>query len=312
MNKLLKIFILSFASVFLWSLPGRAAEPLVSADWLAANLDRPSLVIVDLRSALSQSGREDYEAAHVPGAVYSNYLSDGWRTTVEGIPGMLPPEADLEALIGRLGIGNDSHVVLVAGGGSSLSMGAATRVYWTFKVLGHDAVSILDGGHQAYRADPNRPLESGSVTPLPQVFAANFRPELLASQSQAKAAMTGEQALIDYRPPAQHRGEAKARVAKRRGTIPTAVNLPQSKLTRADGTFVDAEAMATFLADLGVEAAGDQVAFCNTGHWASLGWFMTGEVLGNKVAVLYDGSVAEWSADEALPMAVLAQPETQQ
>ena len=135
-----------------------SAAPLVTADWLVENAERPDLVILDLRSRLNGGSRAAFEKDHIAGAVYSDYLRAGWRVTRDGVPGQLPPAADLEVLIGGLGIGNDSHVVLVAGGRNALGMASATRVYWTFKMLGHDRVSILDGGYRAYLADPGRPF----------------------------------------------------------------------------------------------------------------------------------------------------------
>jgi thiosulfate/3-mercaptopyruvate sulfurtransferase len=138
-----------------------AATPLVDVAWLEANAASPGLVVLDIRNALGKGSKQAYLEGHIPGAVYSDYLKDGWRAKVDGVPGQLPPPAELETLIGGLGISNDSHVVVVAGGVSALDMGSATRVYWTFKVLGHDEVSILDGGHKAYAADPGNPLETG-------------------------------------------------------------------------------------------------------------------------------------------------------
>ena len=73
----------------------------------------------------------------------------------EGIAGMLPPVDQISNLIGSLGIVNQDHVVLIPYGNSSSKMGTATRIYWTFKVLGHDKVSILNGGMAAYKKAKN-------------------------------------------------------------------------------------------------------------------------------------------------------------
>jgi thiosulfate/3-mercaptopyruvate sulfurtransferase len=52
----------------------------------------------------------------------------------------------------------------------------------------------------------------------------------------------------------------------------------------------------------GLAEEGEEISFCNTGHWASLGWFVDSEILGNKQAKLYDGSMVEWTADDSLPV----------
>jgi thiosulfate/3-mercaptopyruvate sulfurtransferase len=218
------------------------------------------------------------------------------------VPGQLPPIADLERLIGGLGIDNGSHVILVAGGTSALDMGSATRVYWTFKALGHDRISILDGGYRAYAADPGNPVEIGWNAPVPRTFRAHFRPEMVADRDDVLAAMKAKTALVDMRPPAQYRGERRSPVARRAGTIPGAVNLPESELTTAGGRFVDAPRVAELLAAVGVDTDEAGITFCNTGHWASLGWFAQSELLGNGNVRLYDGSMADWASQAELPV----------
>lgn len=286
------------------SAPLRAAEvpPLVDVDWIKANGHRADVVVLDIRNKLGGGSEEAYLKAHIPGAVYSDYLKAGWRTKVDGVPGQLPAIASLENLIGGLGINNDKHVVIVAGGESALDMGSATRVYFTFKVLGHNAVSILDGGHKAYAADPGNPLESGWITPEPEIFTAEFRPWLLADKDQVAKAQANGTTLLDNRPLAQYFGKAKHKAAKRAGTIAGAYSLPEGTLTKNGGHFVTEAEAGGLLQSAGLETEGEQIAFCNTGHWASLGWFVSSEILGNKGAKLYDGSMVEWSADAAAPM----------
>lgn len=287
--------------------PALAAQPLVDAAWLKQNGDKPNVVILDVRNKLGKGSEEVYRAGHVPGSIYSDYLKAGWRTKVDGVVGQLPPVADLEKLIGGLGIGNDRHVVVVAGGVSALDMGSATRVYWTFKVLGHDEVSVLDGGYRAYAADPGNPVETGWNAPAPTTFKASFRPELVADYQTVQAARAQGQTLIDFRPPAQYIGKKTHPAAKRLGTIPGAVNVPESKLTGADGRFVGASQVASLFEAVGVKVEDDAISFCNTGHWASLGWFAKSEILGQKNVRLYDGSMVDWTARPELPVEVKAQ-----
>ncbi len=83
-----------------------------------------------------------------------------------------------------MGIGNEDHVVLAPAGWDATNMGIATRIYWTFKVLGHDQVSILDGGMNAYLADKKNPLQKGMTTPQSKTFKARFRPQLLATAEE--------------------------------------------------------------------------------------------------------------------------------
>ncbi len=282
----------------------QAAQPLVDVDWVRANGDRPEVVILDVRNKIDGGSRKVFEAGHIPGAVYSDYLKDGWRAKVDGVPGQLPPVDKLESLIGGLGIGNDSHVVVVAAGASALDMGSATRIYWTFKVLGHDEVSVLNGGYKAWVASAKNPVERGWNEPAPKVFKASLRREMLADRESVKAAMEAGTPLIDFRPPDQFNGEKAHKASKRPGTIPGAVNLPESKLTRGGGYFVGSDQVEELLAEIGLSGEGEQISFCNTGHWASLGWFAASEIGGNKSVRLYDGSMVDWSAQKDLPIEV--------
>ena len=174
LNRLISITLVSAFGI-LFSLKLFAAEPLVSVDWLKINLSNEKLIVLDIRNKIDGGSKEAFEVGHIPQAVYSNYLTEGWRTTVDGIVGKLPPVNDLEILIGGLGISNDSQVIVVPGGVSSSDFGSASRVYWTFKVLGHNNVSILDGGYAAWIQQLPSQLESGVNNPKTAIFKTDFQ-----------------------------------------------------------------------------------------------------------------------------------------
>jgi thiosulfate/3-mercaptopyruvate sulfurtransferase len=216
---------------------------------------------------------------------------------------MLPSVQQLEALIGGLGIDNDTQVVIAPLGVDSKSIAGAARVYWTFKVLGHDRVSILDGGTEAYAADASRPLEQGERTPEPKVFTAHPRSEMLVSEEEfARAARTGA-LLVDYRRQDEFSGLNRNAKIARAGTVANARNIPLEWLTQDNGGSLRARAgleQVYGLADVPLDA--EQIAFCNTGHNSSLGWFVAHELFGNQRVRLYDGSMAQWSRNAAQPM----------
>lgn len=144
--------------------PAMAADPLVDTAWVKRNLGRSEIVFLDVTS-----NPQAYARGHIPGAVYTHYKKDKWRVDTEKngheVAGVLPPVDHLEKLIGGLGIGNDDHVVIVANGFGAAEMGTATRLYWTFQVLGHDAVSIMNGGMAAWKMDKTNPLETAGSEP---------------------------------------------------------------------------------------------------------------------------------------------------
>ena len=277
-------------------------QPLVEANWVAKNRDNPSLVVVDIRS-LTKSG-SPYQAGHIPGAVYAPYGKFGWRAKVDNVVGMLPPVDVISKRIGALGIDNDKQVVVVPAGQNSSDFGSATRVYWTFKVLGHDAVTILDGGQRAWLA-AGKDVSTDPVAPTAVAFNADFRPELLATADDVAKARAEGVELVDARPVAQFTGKAKSGIVARPGAIPGAKNLPQSQFYNAeDGAFVASDVIETLAADAGVSKDVKEITYCNTGHWASVAWFGLSEVMGNKNTAMYDGSLTEWAADPNREMVI--------
>jgi len=288
-----------------------ANQPLVDVAWVKSNIGKTDVVFLDVRGKLAGLSKADYLRAHIPGAVYTDYLKDGWRVKDKnGTPGMLAPTDKLEKLIGGLGIDNASHVVIIPNGGKALDMGTATRIYWTFKVLGHDNVSILDGGMLAYTKEvdkktkkPVNPLERGAVKPVAKTFKGNVRQEMIVTKADVKAAMDSGIPLVDHRPNDQFIGINKHGKAARNGTIPGSLNLPENWLTRnGGGMFRPKSELEQLYAVAGVPINGDEISFCNSGHWASLGWFASSEIMGNKASKVYDGSMIEWTADKAMPV----------
>lgn len=283
--------------------PAGAVPPLVDPDWLAGKLGTPGLVVLDLVPKPA-----DYQRGHIPGAVHTDYVLDGWRVEKNGIPGMVNDVPALERLIGGLGIGNDSSIVLVPAGAGVSDIGIATRLYWTFKLLGHDAVSILDGGMVRWTAERQGALDAGAVAPKPATFTATYRPELLATKADVVQALADHgAALIDHRIADQYQGISRSGVAKRAGTLPGAVNVPDATLiAERGGRMRDAAALRGRFQAAGVAAEAPQINFCNTGHSASVGWFVAHALLGNTQARLYDGSMAEWTVDPDAPVQATA------
>ena len=302
-DKLTAIIITIAFSLF-FTLKSYAAEPLISVDWLKSNLSNEKLIILDIRNKIDGGSKDAFEVSHIPTAVYSNYLEDGWRTTVDGIVGKLPPLKDLEILIGGLGINNDSHVIVVPGGVSSTDFGSAARVYWTFKVLGHNNVSILDGGYAAWIGQLPTQIETGTVNPTTAIFKADFQSKYLATTEDVVNALANNSSvLVDARPEEQFLGKSKSGKALAAGTIPGSFNLQQQTLVEDNTSFFkDAITVAQLVKEVGIESTEGEIAFCNTGHWATVAWFALSEVLGHDNVKNYDGSMVEWTADPARPL----------
>jgi thiosulfate/3-mercaptopyruvate sulfurtransferase len=293
-------------AVLACALQAHAQGPLVEVAWLKDNLAKHGLVVLDVRAT-----KDVYLKGHVPGAIWTDYAKGGWRVKDKnGVEGMLPAPEAIAALFSSHGIDNDTHVVIASEGQRAQDMGIATRLYWTFKVAGHDKVSILNGGMAAWlkidvkTKQPLYPVETAETKPaVGKAFKVALRKEMLIGTEDVKAAIQSRIPLVDNRPIDFHVGLSKSPAAKTAGTIPTAVNLPEAFLTRDNGGFFRTRQELEMLHKLvGLPTTGRQITFCNTGHWASLGWFVASEIMGNKDVQMYDGSMAEWTANASAPV----------
>ena len=186
----------------------------------------------------------------------------------------------------------------VPAGVSVTDSGSAARVYWTLKIAGHPAVSILDGGFAAWQAAAY-PVESGKVTPTPSIFTVTLDERLLAEVEAVER--NTHATLVDARPPSYFSGKEKAPASKAYGHIPGAINLDSASFyDPVTNRLRPKEQLARIAASLPV---GPVVAYCNTGHWAATDWFVLAAVLGRPEVRLYDGSMVEWAADSHRPIA---------
>ncbi len=277
-----------------------SAPPLVDAAWLKGNLD--AVVVVDLQEPKA------FERFHIPGA--ANLPYDRWRTKAPKgnkdpalLESMLPDVDALEAMLGGAGVGNQDHVVLVATGRNAGDLAAAARVFWSFKVLGHDAVSVLDGGLVAY-ADAGGRLARGPETRPATTFRAAVRPELVPDAAAVEAARAGGSQLVDARSEGEFVGLYTGDSDERPGTIPGAKHLPYDWVALDGGARLRSRgALEQLFEARGIDPQRDQVHFCHSGNRAALSWFAVYAVLGNENATLYDGSMMEWAQTEDRPVA---------
>ncbi len=275
--------------------------PLVSTGWLQSQLDNENLVILDTRSPISKSGKDDYLKGHIPGALWSEYPGY-WRTTRGDVEGVIPSIEKLEASLSDLGVSEEKAVIIVPHGKSSLEFGSAARIYWTFKYLGHTNVAILDGGHAAWVAE-NRPLETGAVVAEGDLFVAEPNEDILVSTDTVAEALGGPGILLDGRPEDQFAGKEKHKAAVRFGHIPGAVNFDQARFyDEKTNRLKPTGDLAKLLPASLTNEAQQVISYCNTGHWAATNWFVLSQLLGHENVTLYDESMVGWSRDKDLPI----------
>lgn len=279
-------------------------ESLVSPSWLAKHLEEPGLRVVDVRFEIRPgpnghleptAGRGEYETGHVPGAVFVDLMGD--LAHPDAPLEILSPER-FEALMGRLGIGNDTTVVVYDGSGGTW----AARLWWALRYYGHDDVRLLDGGFARWTGD-GRSVEAGVVRPVQAHFQARLRPELRVARGDVLAAIPDDDVcIVDALPEPFFLGDAKLYPKHRAGHIPGARNLPApANLDPETSTLLSADALAERWARAGVPRNKRVITYCGGGVFAAFALFAL-HLLGHEDAALYDASWSEWGASSELPV----------
>ena len=301
------VMVLAFAANSLAMAESVRTPPLVDASWLESNLNRNNLVVLDVRSSIDNGGdRSSFQKAHIPGAIYSSYTGDGWRESRDGVSGLLPPVTSLERLIGGLGISNDNTVVIVPAGKGATDFGSAARVYWTFRVLGHNEVTILNGGFAGWQVEGLEVVSGESDRRAVTEFSGFIQQNLIASLEEVDAARGAQAQLVDARPSDYFRGENQSPAARAPGTIPGARSLPHADFLGERGQvwYLNQTGITQRVNQAELDPTSRTISFCNTGHWAATDWFVLSELAGFEEVALYDGSMAQWSQDSNRPLQV--------
>jgi thiosulfate/3-mercaptopyruvate sulfurtransferase len=269
-------------------------DSLVSTQWLAEHLGEPDLVVVDsswFMPSSGRSGREEYLAAHIPGARFLDIDQVADRSNPA--PHMLPTAAEFAAAMERIGVGSGDRIVVYD---NSPTRNAA-RGWFMFRHFGAKKVAILDGGFQKWLAE-GRPTESGEPEPRQAKFEAVERDEVVTKQ-QLLAGY--ELPWVDARGKARFEGsEVDPRAGVAPGHAPGSRNLPFGSLYREDGTFRPVEELKRLFAEAGIDPEKPFVASCGSGVTAN-SLIFAAHLIGNDDTRLYDGSWSEWGADPATP-----------
>lgn len=271
----------------------------VSTDWLATNLGKPGIAVVDGSFFLPNQGRDgraEYLAEHIPGAVFFDIDAIADRSS--DLPHMLPGEREFAERVGALGIGDQDTIVVY----DSAGLSGAPRVWWTFRVVfGAPIVFVLDGGLPKWKSE-GRPLETGEGRRPPARFNVRRNATAVAGAQDVKNALeSGSAQVVDARSAGRFAGkESEPRPGLRGGHMPGAKNVPVTGLIEK-GRMVDTKRIRQVFAAGGVDTSRPVITTCGSGVTAATLWLAL-DSIGQPPRALYDGSWSEWGKRPELPV----------
>jgi thiosulfate/3-mercaptopyruvate sulfurtransferase len=273
---------------------------LTETEWLASELNAPDIVIIDGSWHMPSEGRDaraEYLEEHIPGAIFFDI--DEIADTKSALPHMLPPPEKFSSRMRSMGIGDGSRIVVYDTSG----MFSAARVWWTFRVMGFDDVTVLNGGLPKWKRE-GLPLESGEPAPRStRHFTSRRNADLVRDVYDMKSIIKDHSAeILDARSADRFAGKvAEPRPGVRSGHIPGSLNVPYGKLVNADGTLKSKSELERVFVRAGVDLGKPVVTSCGSGITASVLALALAEI-GHRRTAVYDGSWSEWGADQSLPV----------
>ena len=267
-------------------------DDLISTSWLADRLTESDLVVLDASWFLPEHGRDPHEnfaSGHIPSARFLNLAA--LTDADDALPMMLPGDHAFNEAMRKLGISNDTRVVVY----DDSPLHTSARAWWMLRLRGVPRVAILDGGLAPWRGE-GRALEMGDTAPASGIFMAHSDRGLVRDKSAMLANLTsGDEQMVDARSPARFAGdELEPRAGVEPGHIPGSINLPYARMFDAEGRWRPAAELRAAFEEAGVDLHRPIVTTCGSGVTAATLVFAL-HLLGHEAA-LYDGSWSEWGA----------------
>jgi thiosulfate/3-mercaptopyruvate sulfurtransferase len=272
-------------------------NPIVSIAWLFENLENPKLVILDASPSGNKSNLiPEFTNIQIKGARKFD-MEMVFLDKENPIPNMIPNERIFEAACQKLGINNDSLIVVY----DNLGVYTSPRALWMFKAMGHSQIAVLDGGLSAWRNE-NLPTEPIRIN---ETFSGNFTAEyqsdlLIDSAALLENIDSKKFQVIDARSEERFCGMIpEPRENMSSGHIPNSINLPFEKVLH-HGKMKSKQELAKIFNNLNIKNQ-SLVFTCGSGITACI-ILLASELISENENVLYDGSWSEWGQEGKFPV----------
>ncbi len=278
-------------------LPG----PLVTAQWLHDH--QKDVTVIDIRVATKAKpdAKKPSETSHIPGALAVDFGKIREARVVDGMKlvAMMPTKEFFQKAMDDAGLDKGKTIVIAPVGESVDSLDMAARLFFQLKYFGTDNIAILNGGTNAWAA-AGYPVSTDSPSAKKGDWVATAeRKDILATTDDVKESLKSHATqLVDARPTAQFFGIVKSPVVLAAGHVEGAHSFPTEAITKTAGSaheFMGAKEYQAIFKQQNIKPDQATITYCNTGHLASGAWFVTHEILKNKNAKLYTGSMNEWT-----------------
>ena len=272
---------------------GLPDDPLVSPAWLNERLDAPDIRVIDATWFMPNDPRDAkalYAERRISGAIFFDI--DEISDLTSDLPHMLPPPEKFASRMKKAGVGDGTRVIVYDNHG----LMTAARVWWTFRVFGHEDVAVLDGGFPAWEA-AGYEIETGAPRArMERHFTPRVRNDLVRNLADVQRAIDGgnKTPILDARAAPRFKGESpEPRAGLRSGHMPGALNVPFGTLLNTDGSMKPAGELKRLFETAGLQGNSAPICSCGSGITAAVIALALART-GRWDAAIYDGSWTEW------------------
>ena len=274
------------------------SNPLVTPIWVSKNLCKENIKLIEIGSSYNS-----YLVEHIKCSQFTNFYKDGWRVNDSGVAMKLPKYDALANILKKMGIKNKDHVILYPKKVTDYyAMAETTAIYFSFKLIGHEKIAILNGGYPDFKKNFDLLTEEGEFRLEPvNVYDININNNILANIGDILNYQNNNYQIVDSREKDFYLGINKLKGFKEFGTIKGALNIPSKWFLKDRGlSFNNIKVLKEIYDYSELNKEENTIFFCYSGLESSINWFVSYELMQNKNSKLFEGSIFEWIAQGKL------------